>query len=186
MKIGIIADTHGNLTGWERAWELALEGSDLILHAGDVLYHGPKFDPVEAYSPRVLAEALNDCPAPVIVARGNGDSDVDQLVLEMPVQSPYTFAQIEGLRVLVAHGHITPPEQLVPLAQRWGVDLLVTGHIHRPVLERCGGLVHVNPGTVTYPLAPEPELHRRTCAAWVDGEVTHYDIESGERLNIGG
>jgi predicted phosphodiesterase len=53
-----------------------------------------------------------------------------------------------------------------------------------PVLARYDDLLHVNPGTVTYPLAPEEPLQRRTCAVWEDGEVTHFDIESGETLQI--
>ncbi|MCD6361715.1 MAG: phosphodiesterase [Armatimonadetes bacterium] len=184
MRIGIIADTHGNLEGWQQAWEVALEGSDLVLHAGDVLYHGPKFDPAEAYSPKTLAAALNDCPVPLIIARGNGDSDVDQLVLDMPVQSPYAFVQFEGLRILVAHGHIAAPEELAPLAARWGVELLVTGHTHCPALQRLDGVLHVNPGTVTYPLSKDPALERRTCAVYEDGEVTHFDVETGEVVTV--
>ncbi len=185
MKIGIIADTHGNLEGWQRAWDVALSDADIVLHAGDVLYHGPKFDPADSYGPRTLAEALNACPVPLIVARGNSDSDVDQLVLDMPVQAPYAFVQLDGLRVLIAHGHITPPDELLPLAQKWGVHLLVTGHTHRPLCAQRGDVLHVNPGTVTYPLSENPALSRMTCATWQDGSVVHFDVTSGEELSLG-
>jgi len=184
MKIGLIADTHGNLEGWAQAWQIALHDADLILHAGDVLYHGPKFEPAAGYGPQALAEAINGCSAPVLIARGNGDSEVDQLVLEVPVQSPYVFAQVEGLRVLVAHGHLTPPEELRSLAHRWAVDLLVTGHTHVPLVARHGSLTHVNPGTVTYPLAQEEALRRRTCGVWQDSEVRVYDLETGGRMSL--
>jgi putative phosphoesterase len=184
MKIGIIADTHGNLAGWDSAMEVALSGSDLIVHCGDVLYHGPEFVPAEGYDPMALAGRINASETPVLIARGNGDSDVDQLVLDVPLQSPYVFAQVEGLRILVAHGHIQPPEELVPLAQRWGIDLLLTGHSHVPSVARHGELVHVNPGTVTYPLAPDEALRRRTCAVWEDGEVAHFDLQDGRRLAL--
>ena len=79
MKIGLISDTHGNVAGWDRAVEVALEGSDLIVHCGDVLYHGPKFAPAEAYDPMTLASRINDSHVAVLIARGNGDSDVDRL-----------------------------------------------------------------------------------------------------------
>jgi len=184
MKLGIISDTHGNVAGWDRAVEVALDASDLIVHCGDVLYHGPKFTPADGYDPMTLAGRINDSQVPVLIARGNGDSDVDQLVLEVPVQSPYCFAQVEGLRILAAHGHIQPPEELVPLAQRWSIDLLLTGHVHVPVMARYGDLLHVNPGTVTYPLSPEEPLQRRTCAVWEDGAITHFDIETGETLSL--
>jgi putative phosphoesterase len=183
MRIGIVADTHGNLAGWQRAVEL-FGAVDLIVHCGDVLYHGPKFEPVEGWGPKALAEAINACPVPVLIARGNGDSDVDQLVLAVPVQSPYVFAQVEGLRILAAHGHIQSPEELVPLALSWGIDLLLTGHSHAPLVERHGDLTHVNPGTVTYPLAQEEALRRRTCAVWEDGRVVHYDVDDGTTVEL--
>ncbi len=121
---------------------------------------------------------------PVLIARGNGDSDVDQLVLDVPVQSPYVLAQVEGLRILAAHGHLQPPEELVPLAERWSVDLLLTGHSHVPAVEQHGDLTHVNPGTVTYPLAGDEALARRTCAVWEDGRIVCYDIEEGAALAL--
>lgn len=184
MKIGLISDTHGNVTGWDAAMKVALDGSDLIIHCGDVLYHGPKFQPTDSYDPMALAGRINASEVPVLIARGNGDSDVDQLVLDVPVQSPCCFAQVGGVRIIAAHGHIQAPEELVPLAQQWSIDLLLTGHLHVPMLARHGDLLHVNPGTVTYPLAPDEALHRRTCATWEDGEVTHFDIESGEALRV--
>jgi len=183
MRIGIIADTHGNLPGWERAVEL-FGDVDLMVHCGDVLYHGPKFDPVEGYAPRDLAAAINAMPVPVLIVRGNGDSEVDQLVLDVPLQSPYLFAQVEGLRILAGHGHIQPPEELAALARKWEVHLLLTGHSHVPTVSHHGGLTHVNPGTVTYPLAADEALQRRTCALFEEGRVTHYDIDEGAAVEL--
>ncbi|MBC7288315.1 MAG: phosphodiesterase, partial [Armatimonadetes bacterium] len=127
MIIGVISDTHGNLAGWQRAWELALSEADIIIHCGDLLYHGPKFQPVQGYDPRGLAEALNSCGKPVLVARGNADSDVDQLVVEVPIQQPYLLAVVEGIRLLATHGHLLPAEELRSQASRWGVQVLLTG-----------------------------------------------------------
>ena len=42
MKIGVISDTHGSLAAWKTAYEKYLKDTDLILHCGDVLYHGPQ------------------------------------------------------------------------------------------------------------------------------------------------
>lgn len=184
MKLLVVADTHGNLEGWRRALELAGEGANLIVHCGDVLYHGPKFAPVEGWGPRGLAEAINTCPLPVLIARGNGDAEVDQLVLEVPLLSPYVFTQVDGLRLLVTHGHLQPEAETVALARKWEIDLLLTGHTHVPMVERHGKLVHVNPGTVTYPLASEPARQRCTCASWEDGTVTHFDVDTGEVLAL--
>lgn len=183
MKIGIVADTHGNLAGWEQAFAL-LKDSDLIFHCGDLLYHGPRFDPAPGYAPRALAEAFNACPVPLLFVRGNGDSEVDTLFVQSPIQAPYAFAQVEGLRIVATHGHLEPLDKCLERAQQWGVDYLFTAHLHVPHLGRHGKLTHLNPGTVTYPLSADSRLARRTCAAIVDGEVYFWDVETGERLDL--
>ena len=54
MKIGIISDTHGHEGAWVRACAEFFGGADLILHAGDVAYHGPR-NPMKAdYNPMGL------------------------------------------------------------------------------------------------------------------------------------
>ena len=182
MKIGLISDTHGSLWGWQRAWDLALHDADVIAHCGDVLYHGPKFEPVEAYDPRALAEAINAVNTPVLIARGNGDSDVDQLVIDVPIQQPYVFAQIEGTRLLATHGHIMTPDGLGPLCERWAIDYLLTGHLHVPSITRHQTCLHINPGTTTYPSHPDETRQRLTCGVIEHGEAWIVDLATGERL----
>jgi putative phosphoesterase len=182
MLIGVIADTHGNLAGWQRAWELGLRDADLIIHCGDLLYHGPKFAPVEAYAPKALAEAINGCGKPVVVAKGNGDSEVDQLVLEVPIQQPYALVVVEDQRLLVTHGHLLTPEELAAVAEKWDLAFLLTGHTHIPTCRRLGPAVHLNPGTVTYPLSPDPQLRRPTFALIRDGRPEVIDLSTGQRL----
>ena len=41
MKIGVISDTHGSLYFFEMAMSY-LKDCDKIIHAGDILYHGPR------------------------------------------------------------------------------------------------------------------------------------------------
>ena len=183
MKIGIVADTHGSLAGWERAWEL-LKDSDVLFHCGDLLYHGPRFQPGPSYNPKALAEALNACPVPLIVARGNGDSEVDALFVHAPIQSPYAFAQIEGVRFLATHGHLETLAKTIENARRWQIGYLLTGHLHVPSVIRHGDLVHINPGTTTYPLAKEERLAIPTCAAVVEGEVRVYALETGRAMEV--
>ncbi len=182
MVIGVISDTHGNLAGWQRAWELALSEADVIVHCGDLLYHGPKFAPVEGYDPKGLADAVNNCGKPVLVARGNGDSDVDQLVIQVPIQQPYLFAVLDGMGLLATHGHLMTPEQLEPLASKWGVRVVLTGHTHVPVARTTSYGVHINPGTVTYPLSQDEALKRQTFAMIADGMAKVLDLQTGEVL----
>ena len=72
------------------------EGADAILHAGDVLYHPPKLGCTSGYGIPRLAELMNSSPIPIIIARGNCDSEVYEEILKMPVLAPYAFAEIEG------------------------------------------------------------------------------------------
>ena len=184
-KIGIISDTHGNLRAWEIALDLVLKDCDLICHCGDLLYHGPKFKPAEAYDPKALAEALNACPIPLVVTKGNADAEVDQLVLNFPLQQPYTVALVQETRLLVTHGHLLPLETVIAQCQTWGLEYLLTGHVHVPICARYGALTHINPGSPTYPLSPDESLKRPTCAAIIDCEVVHYDLGALTRLDLG-
>jgi len=82
MRIGFISDTHGGLAGWQEAMAGPFAEADLIIHCGDLLYHGPRNPMPKGYDPAALAQAMNASPAPLLIARGNCDSDVDQLANE--------------------------------------------------------------------------------------------------------
>ncbi len=184
MRIGVVSDTHGDFAAWQRAWELVLHDCDLIFHCGDLLYHGPKFDPGPGHDPKALAAALNAVAVPLLLVKGNGDSEVDALVIEAPIQSPYLFAQIEGKRFLAAHGHLQPPDELLPLAAKWGVDYLLTGHLHVPSLTVVGSVTNINPGTTTYPLAQDEALRVPSCACIEEGVVTLTNLDTGQPLAV--
>ena len=160
MKIGVISDTHGDVETFRAAIEGPLANVELLLHAGDLLYHGPRNPMVAGYEPPALAEALNALEVPLIIAKGNCDSDVDQLVLDVPIQAPYAHVYADGLRILVNHGDIWGDEETVELMTRWGVELFISGHTHTPKLERHGKLLWLNPGSPSLPKAQggrEPE-----------------------------
>lgn len=157
MRIGVTSDTHGGTQGWQAAVAGPLAGAELILHAGDLLYHGPRNPMPPGYDPAALAELINHAPAPVIIARGNCDSDVDQLVLDFPIQAPYALVVIEGLRIMVSHGDEFGLENPVPgiarVAGKYGIALFVCGHTHAPLLERAGDALIINPGSPALPKA---------------------------------
>ncbi len=68
MKIGILSDTHGSSLYFDKAMDVLGE-CDLYLHAGDILYHGPRNDLPEGYNPKALTESLNDMDS-IIFAKG--------------------------------------------------------------------------------------------------------------------
>ena len=57
-RLGVMSDTHGSLPAWLDA--LMLFGSvEAVLHAGDVLYHGPRNAIPGGYKPQDLADAIH-------------------------------------------------------------------------------------------------------------------------------
>ncbi|WDU82131.1 metallophosphoesterase [Caloramator sp. Dgby_cultured_2] len=62
-----------------------LKDCEVILCAGDILYHGPRNPILEGYNPIELADKINNSEIPVIIAKGNCDAEVDGMVLNVPV-----------------------------------------------------------------------------------------------------
>ncbi|HBT46471.1 MAG TPA: phosphodiesterase [Peptococcaceae bacterium] len=153
-RIGVISDTHGDVAAWEKALEV-WGPLDLILHAGDVLYHGPRNPLVAGYGPPELAERINASPVPLLIAQGNCDAEVDQMVLAWPLQSPLVLVQTPFLRLIAVHGHGMDKEAMAGLARRYRADVLVCGHTHVPLLEEWEGIILFNPGSPSLPKGRE-------------------------------
>ncbi len=180
MKIGIISDTHGHEMAWAHAFDKYFHDADLILHAGDVLYHGPR-NPMKAdYNPAGLVQRINNCPVPVIIARGNCDSEVDASCLKLPVQAPYAYVVWEGKRIVVTHGHtVMSDAEKDAMAAHLKADVFISGHIHTNVLEKRGNTLFVNPGS---PALSKREDGRSTVAVWENGEIRIVDLDTDEVL----
>jgi putative phosphoesterase len=118
--IGLISDTHGLLRPEATA---ALEGSQLIIHAGDV------------GSPEILV-ALGNI-APVIAVRGNidtgafGASLAETAIVEADDKSIYVLHNLRQL-------------DLNPVAS--GITIIVSGHSHQPGHFFRDGVLYINPG----------------------------------------
>jgi putative phosphoesterase len=119
--IGLISDTHGLL----RPHALrALQGSDLIIHAGDV------------GNPEIL-EALKTF-APVFAVRGNVDTEPWALAL------PETeVIELETATIYVLHD--VHALDLDPAAA--GFHIVVSGHSHKPARTERHGVLYLNPGS---------------------------------------
>ena len=150
MKIGVISDTHGNVSAFRKALTF-FDGVDIIVHAGDVLYHPPRIGVAEDYDIPAFAEILNDLKTPVLIARGNCDPEVYEELLQMPVQSPYALADIDGVRIVVSHGHLIDRPAMVDLARRYKARYFISGHTHVPDIEPYGDVTLLNPGSPAHP-----------------------------------
>jgi len=179
MKIGIISDTHGCAATWEKVYHQYFSECELIIHAGDILYHGPRNDIPAEYHPKQLATALNACKIPIIVAAGNCDADVDGMVLTMPIQSPYAYIMLEGMPIVVNHGHTLTEQTKQEMAVKFKAALFITGHTHIPVLEKINGIVYLNPGS---PAMSKATDGRGTIARLVNHTIEVLDVETGKVL----
>jgi hypothetical protein len=117
-SIGVISDTHGLLRPEALA---ALAGVERILHAGDI----------------GTAEILSALAriAPVTAVRGNNDRGpwADRIAEEEVVE-------VDGQRLLILH-------DLKALKRSEGYAAVITGHSHKPNIERRGGVLFLNPGS---------------------------------------
>jgi putative phosphoesterase len=120
-RVGVISDTHGLLRPEALAF---LQGSDRIVHAGDV------------GDPAILDELSTI--APVTAVRGNVDTATWAAAL------PETqVLDVAGVRIYVLHD--LAQQNIRPAALRIGV--VISGHSHKPVTERRGGVLYLNPGS---------------------------------------
>jgi len=123
LVVGLVADTHGLVR--PECLE-ALSGVDLILHAGDV-------------GGQHVLDALGRV-APVAAVSGNVD----------PVGAPGLTERLTldlgGFRVHLSHGHEVGVPTPLRLIERYDADVIVFGHTHRPLVERIGRQLVVNPG----------------------------------------
>jgi uncharacterized protein len=186
VKIGLVSDTHGSAKTFQKALSGPLQAVGLILHAGDILHRGAGNPLSEGFETTDLAEMINGLRVPILIARGNCDSDMDQLVLETPIMSPYVFSYVEGMKIMVVHGNGKKDGDLEKLVEKFGLSLLVHGHSHIARIKKAGQGLIVNPGTPTIPNPSSP--YRKTVGVFdsESGAVEIRDIETMEVVLRGG
>lgn len=121
VRIGVISDTHGLLRPQAVA---ALRGCDAIVHAGDI--GGPG-----------ILDALAGI-GPVTAVRGNNDRGAWAAALPECRAVDFGAARVWLLHDRNAlRAHPAPP----------ACNIIVTGHSHRPAIERHDDVLFVNPGS---------------------------------------
>lgn len=181
MRIGVISDTHGVVPAWRKAMAIFAD-ADLILHAGDVLYHPPRVGFTSGYDIPGLVQLVNASPIPVIIARGNCDAEVYEELLEIPMLSPYAFVQFADLRIVIQHGHNLSSEQMCRLAAKYRAHVFVSGHTHMPVAERIDGAIHLNPGSPSHSKFEREGVFVPTVGLIADGRVRVVELETGREV----
>ena len=137
-RLFVTADLHGSLGTWMTVQAL-MKPHDQLVVAGDLFdtrygsYSSPDFQP-EAI--RRDAKALKDRLHYVY-----GNCDVEKFY---PGQGHELKFEFSGRTIFLHHGHKGP-------AIPGDADLIIQGHTHLPVLDRVGGQIFLNPGSMIRP-----------------------------------
>ena len=150
--VGILSDNHSD---WPLHIAESLAGVDAIIHAGDI---GP-------YKLVLDMEAI----APTTAVLGNTDGD-------MPINES-AVVMLDSKKFFVQH--IVDPHRLQATLRerlkRIEPDVVVFGHTHMPFCETLGGVLFLNPGSVTQPRGDyRPSMVRMTLD---NGKITPQFIE---------
>lgn len=130
MLIGVISDTHDQLTMIDRAIEVfQRKGVHAVIHPGDVI------------AP-FAAQRLLQYKGPIYVCFGNNDGERAGLTRVLPqIKEGPLKLQLAGRNILVHH--------FIDWCQTGDLDeaeVIITGHTHEVVNERQNGRLFLNPG----------------------------------------
>lgn len=120
-KIGIISDTHGLL---RHEAINALQGSDLIIHAGDI-GNLQIIDELETISP-------------VVAVRGNMDNESWAYKLKK-----MEVVEISGSTLYIVHD--VNRLDIDPVSA--DIRAVVHGHSHNPLIQEYDSVLYINPGS---------------------------------------
>jgi hypothetical protein len=144
MLLGIISDTHDNMTMLKKAVDLFNErGISLALHAGD-------------YIAPFTAREFRRLTCKLVGVFGNNDGERFGLVRQFEgfgeLHEAVHQLELSGRRIVITHY----PEIAETLAVGGAYDVVIYGHTHRPEIREGKPLV-INPGE---------------CGGWLEGRST--------------
>lgn len=153
-RIAVVSDSHGVLRH-AGAIRTRLGTVNWLLHAGDHIQDAPR-----------IATSLGVDPSRVLAVAGNCDGIRDPREL--------LFA-IDGVRIYMTHGHHHGVKEglqrLHCRAGELGARVAICGHSHVALQVEQGGILLLNPGSMT---SPRAEGDRPSCALLeiVDGKIS--------------
>ncbi len=149
MKVLIVSDTHRKNDNYFTV--LNMHKPDLVIHCGD-----------SEESEYALTQAA-DCPVKIIL--GNND-----FFSELPRELELNIGHY---KVWVTHGHnyyvYMGNENIKREAIARGVDVVMYGHTHKPVVDIDDEVIAINPGSLSY---PRQEGHK---PSYIIMEIDRFD-----------
>ena len=134
MRILVISDTHGRHDNLEQI--LLDEGPvDMLIHCGDL----------EGEEETIFRMTGPECAC--IMVPGNND-----FFTRLPRERTIL---LEGYNIWITHGHnyyVNMDAALIAdEAASRGMNIVMFGHTHKPLIEQIGSVLVLNPGSLTYP-----------------------------------
>ena len=131
MKVLIVSDSHRDNENIEKVLN-KVKPIDMLIHCGDA-------EGTEGY-----IQQLAECP--IYVVAGNND-------FFTTLEKELVF-NIDKYKVFLTHGHYyyvsMGTECLVEEAKLRGVDIVMYGHTHRPIIDNRDDIVIINPGSISF------------------------------------
>ncbi|MBI5893344.1 MAG: metallophosphoesterase [Deltaproteobacteria bacterium] len=129
MRIGLISDTHDNMTAIKKAVKYFNEQNvDAVLHAGDFIapFAADEFNKLNCYFIGVF---------------GNNDGEVQGLTntLKGRVYMPPKEIILGSKKIIIVHDIKRLPKNI-------DADIVIYGHLHKQKIEKIGKTLYINPG----------------------------------------
>jgi putative phosphoesterase len=137
MRVGLISDTHDNVTMIKAAIKKFNElDVDLVLHAGDY---------ISPFTSKPYAELK----AKMVGVYGNNCAEHEKLkevyaAVGKEIVGNFAEVEVDGKRIALLHGH--DANLLKALTTRGFYDVVVHGHDHKAKVEKVGKTLVINPG----------------------------------------
>ncbi|WP_338730221.1 metallophosphoesterase family protein [Haladaptatus sp. DJG-WS-42] len=200
MKLGVIADVHGNLVALEAVMD-AMPAVDALVCAGDVVGYNPwPGECVDTLRETDCLSVMGNHDRAVVTGTTdhfNGMARAGVRYAERVLSSaqfewlaalPATRTEFDG-RVKLVHGHPDDPDRytypdLFDPAMLRGEDVLVTGHTHVQGHRTFEEGIVLNPGSVGQPRDGDPRAAFSVVdvdAMSVDERRVSYDIDAVEQ-----
>jgi len=144
MKLIVLSDTH--IKSGQSILSLLPEDLISIIKSSDLIIHAGDFETIECY---------NELQSLTKLIAVHGDTDCNELTNLLPERK---VIEAEGLKIGIIHkGQLTSEhtDGLRYLAKEMGVDILVFGHFHHPIIEKTDILL-LSPGSAIVPGIAEP------------------------------
>ncbi len=137
QKFLVASDFHGSMLALDRVLEIAREEMvDKIILLGDIF----------GTNAQEMVEKLNAVANKLTIVKGNNDWYFEPENANFKIFNE-TYENINGKTAYLCHGHKLNDMYL----EGYGAQIIMIGHVHRPILQQNRGIIFMCPGSLAVP-----------------------------------